>query len=102
MNARIYKPAASAMQSGPTADEWVLEYTPARRKPVDPLMGWTGSADTRAQVTLKFPTKEEAIAYAAQHGVAAQVSEPSERKLNVRPMGYAGNFASSRRTPWSH
>lgn len=102
MSARIYKPSASAMQSGPADDHWVLEFAPSERKRIDPLTGWTGSGDTRRQVRLKFESKEAALAYAAQHGVAAEVFEPTERKLNVRPMGYAGNFAAGRRTPWSH
>ncbi len=102
MNARIYKPSASAMQSGPGKDAWVLEFAPSERKRLDPLMGWTGSGDMRGQVRLSFESKEAALAYATQHGIVAQVFEPAERKLNVRPMGYGGNFATNRRTPWSH
>ena len=102
MNARIYKPSSNAMQSGPGSEKWVLEFAPSERKRIDPLMGWTGSGDTQRQVQLAFDTKEAAVAYAAKHGIVAQVFEPAERKFNVRPMGYAGNFATSRRTPWSH
>ena len=90
------------MQSGPASDVWVLEFAPSQRKKIDPLMGWTGSGDTRQQVTLKFNSKEEALAYAARHGIVAQVFEPTERRFNIRPQGYSGNFASNRRQPWSH
>lgn len=102
MSARIYKPSASAMQSGPSEDVWVLEFAPSERKKIDPLMGWTGSGDMKRQVSLRFESKEAALAYAQAHGVDAKVFEPPVRKMNVRPMGYAGNFANGRRTPWSH
>lgn len=100
--ARIYKPSKTAMQSGPADEHWVLEYAPTERKRIDPLMGWTGSGDMNGQVKLKFESKEAAVAYAKKHGIAAQVVEPATRKVNVRPMGYGGNFASSRKVPWSH
>lgn len=102
MPARIYKPAESAMQSGGAKEEWILEFDAAERRPVDPLMGWTGSADTQSQVTLRFESKAAALAYANKHGIAALVVEPAERKMVVRPQGYGGNFAFSRKVPWSH
>ncbi len=62
---RIYKPAKSAMQSGEANTEfWVLEFEPEARRMPDPLMGWAGSGDTRAQVELTFESKDEAIAFA--------------------------------------
>lgn len=102
MVARIYKPSETAMQSGGAPEHWVLEFEPAERRRIDPLMGWTGSGDTQTQVKLRFETKAAAVAYAAKHGIAAQVSEPATRKMTVRPMGYGGNFAASRKVPWSH
>ena len=69
MAARIYKPARTAMQSGPArTKEWVLEYDPAAPREIDPLMGWTSSRDMLSQVQLNFATKEEAIAYAERNG----------------------------------
>ncbi len=66
-------------------------------------MGWTSSGgDTQAQVRMKFPTKEAALEYAAEHGIDAVVTEPHKRKANIRPGGYGENFATSRREPWSH
>ena len=64
MVARIYKPARTAMQSGPArTKEWVLEHEPQQPRQIDPLMGWTSSRDTRAQIRLEFATRDEAIAY---------------------------------------
>jgi len=82
--------------------KWVLEYAPASAREVDPLMGWTSSNDTQTQVRLKFDTKEEALDYAKDHGIEAQVSEPHKRKPNLRARGYVENFATDRRSPWTH
>src|SRR5215207_7738663 len=68
MVARIYKPAQTAMQSGPArTKEWVLEYEPEVPREIDPLMGWTSSRDMKAQIRLDFASKEEAVAYAARN-----------------------------------
>ena len=69
MRARIYQPAKTAMQSGTAkAKGWVLEFAPASAREVDPLMGWTSSDDTQAQVRLRFDTREAAEAYATAVG----------------------------------
>ena len=76
MTARIYKPARTAMQSGHAkTKEWVLDYEPEQPPTIEPLMGWTSSADMKQQVQLRFDTKEEAIAYCERHGIAYQVFE---------------------------
>ncbi|WP_417525499.1 ETC complex I subunit [Marinovum sp.] len=103
MRARIYQPARNAMQSGVAKTrQWVLEFAPASRREVDPLMGWTSSEDTQAQVRLKFDSKEAALDYAKDHGIEVTVSAPKTRRLNIRPRGYAENFAVNRRSPWTH
>ncbi|ARE38844.1 NADH-ubiquinone oxidoreductase family protein [Rhodovulum sp. P5] len=103
MRARIYQPAKTAMQSGMAKTEhWVLEFAPASARDIDPLMGWTGSTDTQAQVRMKFDTREAAEDYARRHGIEATVLHPKKRKHNVRPTGYAENFAPSRRGAWTH
>lgn len=103
MQARIYKPAKNAMTSGMAKTrKWVLEYAPASAREVDPLMGWTSSSDTQAQVKLRFSSKEEALDYAKAHGIEAQVVEPKARKANIRAGGYGENFATSRKGPWTH
>lgn len=103
MRARIYRPARNAMTSGMAKTrKWVLEYAPASARDVDPLMGWTSSSDTQAQVRLRFESKQAALDYAAAHGIDAQVVEPHQRKSNVRARGYGENFATDRRGPWTH
>lgn len=103
MRARIYQPARNAMQSGTAkAKGWVLEFAPASAREVDPLMGWTSSDDTQAQVKLRFDTREAAEAYAASKGIEFEVSEPKSRKPVIRPRGYGENFATDRRGAWTH
>jgi len=101
MRARIHQPPKNAMQSGRAGtDEWVLEFEPSEPSRADPLMGWSGSADTQAQVRLRFPTKEDALAYAARHGIACEVELPLARK--IRPAAYADNFKFGRAENWTH
>lgn len=103
MRARIFQPAKTAMSSGTAKTKhWVLEFAPAQARSVDPLMGWTSSADTQSQVSLTFDTKEAALDYAQDRGIDAQVQEPNRRKPNVRPGGYGENFATNRRGAWTH
>ena len=101
MVARIYKPAQTAMQSGPArTKEWVLEYEPEAPREIDPLMGWTSSDDTRTQLRLTFETREEAVAYAEREGIPYILEEPAARK--VTPKAYADNFRFDRIGNWTH
>lgn len=103
MRARIYQPARNAMQSGlGKTKTWVLEFAPAERREVDPLMGWTGSGDMNSQVKLRFDSLEAAKAYAKDHGIEAVVLQPQKRKANIRKGGYGENFATNRRQVWTH
>lgn len=103
MRARIYQPAKTAMQSGTAKTKnWVLEFAPASSREVDPLMGWTSSDDTQSQVRLRFDSKEDALDYAREHNIDAQVQEPNKRKPNIRAGGYGENFATNRRGAWTH
>lgn len=103
MQARIYQPARNAMQSGMGKTKiWILEFAPASSREIDPLMGWTSSSDTQAQVKLKFESKDAAIDYANDHGIDAVVFDPQTRKPNIRNGGYGENFATNRRGPWTH
>ncbi len=89
--ARIYRPAQNARQSGrANTRKWVLEFEPAAAKIIDPLMGWTGSADTREQVHMTFDSKDMAVAFAKKNGLAFRVEEPKARR--IRPKNYADNF----------
>lgn len=103
MSARIYLPAKSAMTSGEgNTRRWVLEFEPADRKAIDPLMGWTSSGDMAAQVRLTFPTREAAVDHAVRHGIPHRVEEPKTRAKTIRPQGYGGNYAHDRRIAWTH
>jgi hypothetical protein len=101
MRARIYQPAKTAMQSGSARTKaWVLEYEPSSPRRIDPLMGWTSSADMLSQVQLEFDTKDEAVAYAQKHGITFDLFEP--HRPIARPKAYADNFRHDRKIPWSH
>jgi hypothetical protein len=101
MTVRIYKPAKTAMQSGEArTKEWFLEFEPAAPSLVEPLMGWTSSRDTAAQIRLEFDSKDEAIAYAVRNGLAYTVLEPKPRAL-IRK-SYGDNFKFGRIGTWTH
>ena len=101
MTARIFKPAKNAMQSGfAKSKEWQLDYEPEQPRMVEPLMGWTSSGDMKQQLTLRFATKDEAIAYCKRKGIAYQVIQPQDRLR--RQAAYADNFAFRRTHPWTH
>ncbi|MEM1283866.1 MAG: ETC complex I subunit [Pseudomonadota bacterium] len=101
MVARIFQPSKTAMQSGlGKTKSWVLEYDRAEPRSVEPLMGWTSSSDMKAQISLKFDTKDEAVAYASRNGIAYRVEEPKSRIR--RRVAYADNFRHDRRVPWTH
>ena len=102
MTARIYKPAKTAMQSGRgNTKAWVLDYEPEAPRTVEPLMGWTSSADMRQQVRLSFASKEEAVAYCERLGIAYQLSEAAPAPAR-RGLSYSDNFAYRRRDAWTH
>jgi hypothetical protein len=101
VTARIYKPAQTAMQSGPArSKEWVLDYDPAQPREIEPLMGWTSSRDMTSQLRLAFETKEEAVAYAERNGIPYRLVEPKPRAA-VRK-AYADNFRFGRKGSWTH
>ncbi len=101
MLARIFRPSKTAMQSGKAKSvAWVLEFEPTDARRQDPLMGWTQTADTEGQVRLEFETKEEAVRYADQHGIAFQLIDPKPAKRILK--AYADNFAFGRKVPWTH
>ena len=84
MSARIFKPSPSATQSGKASTKlWVLNYEPEEAMEIEPLMGWSGSGDMRRQITLRFATKEEAIAYCERNAIAL----PRHRAQARHPQG---------------
>ncbi len=98
---RIYRPAKTAMQSGIAATQhWVVEFEPGAPRVPEPLMGWSATADTQTQVCLRFPTRDDAVAFAEHRGLDYVVQEPRERR--VGPKVYADNFRVDRKEMWSH
>jgi NADH dehydrogenase len=103
MQARIYQPARTAMQSGTAKTKgWVLEFAPDSAREIDPLMGWTSSSDTQRQVKLTFESQEAAEDYARSQGLDYVVLQPKARQPNIRPRGYGENFATDRKGAWTH
>jgi hypothetical protein len=101
MTARIFKPAKNALQSGTaTTQHSHLDYEPEKPCVVEPLMGWTSSADMKQQLTLHFHTRDEAVAYCEANGIAYQVIQPQESVR--RQVAYSDNFAFRRSEPWTH
>lgn len=99
--ARIFKPARAATQSGTArTKQWMLVFETNEKRKIEPLMGWTSSGDTLQQVKLSFDTKEEAIVYAEKHGIAYQIDEP--KPIQRRIMAYSDNFKFNRKDAWTH
>jgi len=91
MAARIRQRFKPGMQGGRArTTEWVLEFESAARRRPDPLMGWSGGADTQEQVRLVFPTLEAATAYAEREELDYHVVPAAEPKLKLQ--SYADNF----------
>ena len=98
---RIYRQAKTATQSGrANTHRWVVEFEPESAREVEPLMGWTSSADTKGQVRLRFGSEAEAVTYAQKHSFMYTLEKPRERR--VRPKAYADNFRHDRLLRWTH
>jgi hypothetical protein len=98
-HAKIYQPAKTAMQSGKgNTRQWLLEFDKPAPGTPDALMGWNTMESTITQVRLKFPTKEEAIAYANAKHIPFTVAEP--KAAVVPPKAYAENFSFYKRKAW--
>jgi NADH dehydrogenase (ubiquinone) Fe-S protein 4 len=92
--ALIYRPTRNVMQSGRAQTrKWVIQFNSDVPRWENPLMGWTSSRDPVQGISLKFNSKEEAIAYANHQGVAYEVNEPEP--VPSRPKSYAENFLYS-------
>jgi hypothetical protein len=91
MAARIFQLSKAVNQSGQArAGKWVLEFESHAPKRADPLTGWSGGADTQAQVSMNFDTLEAARRYAEKNGIAYHIVPPAERKMRIQ--AYADNF----------
>ncbi|NDF12256.1 MAG: hypothetical protein EB060_05540 [Proteobacteria bacterium] len=91
MKVKIYQPVKTAMQSGvANTKRWLLEVEKENARFIEPLMGWTGSTDTKQQLKMYFDSKDAAIAYAEKRGLEYTVILPKKR--SVKPKSYAENF----------
>jgi hypothetical protein len=89
------------MQSGRAkTHRWVLEFEQEKPRGIEPLMGYTSSADMRQQVRLRFDTLEEAVAYAERNAIPYSVATSRERI--VKPASYSDNFRYGRKENWTH
>jgi hypothetical protein len=101
VRARIFQQPKTAMQSGRAGThEWLLQFEPTAAERADPLMGWIGGGDTRAQVHLRFDSREDAVAYAEREGLQYEVELPRARKFV--PKSYSDNFRFGRSENWTH
>ncbi len=101
MRARIYQPSRTAMQSGRAKTRyWLLDYEPETPRTKEPLMGWTSSSDMRGQISLRFASQEDAIAYAEANAIPYDVILPEKKTKSIK--AYADNFKYGRLIPWSH
>ncbi len=102
MRARIFQRPKTAMQSGVAGTQsWALDFPAGRPEVNDPLMGWWGRGDTLGQVSLKFETKDQAVAYAEANGISYDVEIPPA-PVKHKPKVYADNFRYGRSENWTH
>lgn len=93
---RISRPSKNVMQSGTSyMNTWKIEFNSQKRWE-NWLMGWTSSGDPVSNLTLNFPSKEEAIKFCDKNKLQWYVEEQPERKL--RRKSYADNFSWNKRT----
>ena len=91
MAARIFQRSKNAMQSGKArSGDWILQFESRHALKPDPLMGWSGGADTQTQVILAFPSLDAAKAYAEKNGIDAHVVPAPVKTLKLQ--SYADNF----------
>ncbi|GBQ61504.1 oxidoreductase [Ameyamaea chiangmaiensis NBRC 103196] len=101
MRARIFKQAKNAMQSGrANTHDWILEYGQSMPRQIDPVMGWTGSADTQSQLRMVFTSEEQAVAYATRNAIPYDLELPVARVR--KPSIYSDNFRPDRPLNWTH
>lgn len=96
----------SAMYSGRArAKGWTLSFRPRSAPTLEPLMGWTESADPLQQVRLSFPTAEAAVAYCRRQGLSFEVHDGAgeaaygEGRGAVRPPQAPANDRGAASTP---
>lgn len=92
INVTICKPSNTAMQSGTKNKLWQIKFPTDQTKFNYDLMNWTGSKDTKQQLSLNFATKEQAINFAEKNNWKYNIKEPKKRIVKVK--SYAENFTT--------
>ena len=101
MYAKIYKAEPSAMTSGrANAGVWMLDFQSTQPRVIDALTGNTRNVDTRAQLEMKFESKEDAVSYAKANNIPHRVIDRPKSKRISR--SYSENFDYDRKLPWTH
>ena len=84
IEAIIYKPSKTAMQSGYLVkDFWELKFVQNSKVMLDPMMGWSGSKDTRKQIILRFDTSDEAIKYANNKNISYRIIDVKKKNIEL-------------------
>lgn len=97
-HARIGRPSRSAMTSSPRKGAWIVEFDRTSAPTVEPLMGWTASADPFAPIRLRFPSLASAIDFVERQGWDYTVLEPAAERRRPHPRRdrvYRGRVAAS-------
>lgn len=93
---RISQPSKNVMQSGTAYTKcWKIEFDSQQRWE-NWLMGWTSSGDPLSNLTMTFPTKDDAIRFCENSQLNWFVDEQPERK--IRRKSYADNYSWNKRT----
>lgn len=91
----ISQPSKNPMQSGRgkarvMGKPWILTYNLDTKRAPEDVMGWVSSGDTLNQVTLRFDSAEQAVAYAQAQGWEYDVLPARQRIVKGRT--YLDNF----------
>jgi len=80
---RIRQRGRSVLQSGRFhSRDWLIEFEPECRPEIEPLMGWTETADPfNSAGELRFADMGSAIAFAVRRGWQFRVHRPKEQKV---------------------
>lgn len=93
---RISRPTKNVMQSGTAyTNTWKIEFNSEKRTEYW-LMGWASTSDPVSNMSLTFPTKEDAIAFCERNKLQWFVEEQPTRQ--IRRKSYADNFSWNKRT----
>ncbi|KAI9492914.1 ETC complex I subunit conserved region-domain-containing protein [Zychaea mexicana] len=90
---RIFSPSKPATQSGKFGTRhWRIDFDilPEGNRWENPLIGWASSADYQQGLSIKFSTKDDAIAFAERQGWNYYVQEP--KKVKFAKKSYADNY----------